>query len=188
MDIRCESLQPPVVDFLQLSRSRDFESAQRMVHKLDTRDPIAAFEIMRMHELRGSILDALCIAKPFTEGKVYPEIGISILFNIATAYLNCFHRGRWSDALMAATNLCTGGLVCAPLESAPKMKVGNSIPSILISVKLIPHSLSSKCIVTRSFWQRVMISAKIWSRGLSAGFPPVYGVCARSFNRWRKMT
>lgn len=109
-----------------------------MVHKLDARDPITAFEIMRMHELRGSILDALCVAKPFTEGKAHLKTSISILFNIATAYFNCFHRGRWTDALMTASNFCTGGLIYASLDSAPKMKVSDSVLSTLIAVKTEP--------------------------------------------------
>src|SRR4051812_35544335 len=78
-DIRCEPSQSILAQFLQFSRSWDFESAQGMMLKLDTRDPITAFEIMRVHELRGSILDALCVAKPFTERKVHLESGMSTL-------------------------------------------------------------------------------------------------------------
>jgi hypothetical protein len=127
IDIRSESSQPVLAEFLQLSRSWDFESAQSMIHKLDARDPITAFEIMRMHERRGSILDALCVAKQLTEGKAHLESDISILFNIATAYFNCLHRGLWADAFKTATSCCTGGLLHTPLTPAPRVKVGSSI-------------------------------------------------------------
>jgi len=126
-DIRCELSPCVLAEFLQLSRSWDFELAQSITQKLDIRDPIAAFEIMRMHELRGSILDALCIAKSFTEGKVPFENGISTLFNIAAAYFNCLHRGLWAKALKTAANCCTTVLILTPLTPAPKTKVGNSI-------------------------------------------------------------
>jgi hypothetical protein len=135
IDIRCKSSQSVLGEFLQLTRSWDFESAQSITHKLDARDPISAFEIMRMHELRGSILDALCIAKPFTEEKVHVESGISTLFNIAAAYFNCLHRGLWANALKAATNWCTEGLLHT-LTSTPKTKVSNSGKSTPIGIKI----------------------------------------------------
>jgi hypothetical protein len=138
IDIRCKSSQSVLAEFLQLSRSWDLESAQSKMHKLDSQDPIAAFEIMRIHELRGSILDAMCVANQFAEGKVYLESGLSTLFNISAAYFNCLHQGLWANALQMATNCCTKGLLQTPLAFAPKTKVCNSVHITPISIKIEP--------------------------------------------------
>jgi hypothetical protein len=135
-DIRCEPMQPGLVEFLQVSRTWDFELAQTMALKLDARDPITAFEIMRMHELRGSILDALNVAKPFSEGIVHLDSGMSSLFSIAIAYFNCFHSGLWAHGLRAATICCTKDLLHTTLASAPKMKVSNSIQTASIGTEI----------------------------------------------------
>ncbi len=130
----CEPSQSTLAELIQYSRFWDFESAQTLIHKLDARDPITAFEIMRMHELRGSILDAIGIAKPFAESSICLENGTSTLFSLATAYFNCLHRGLWAHAITAATSCYTDGLFHTPSSPLTKTKVGN-----LVTVRGLPR-------------------------------------------------
>jgi hypothetical protein len=132
--MNCEPTQSSLAELIQYSRSWNFESAQTLTHKLDARDPITAFEIMRMHELRGSILDALGVAKPLAETSIRLDNGTSTLFSLATAYFNCLHRGLWAYAITAATSCYTEGRFHTPSSPAPRTKVGN-----LVTVRGLPR-------------------------------------------------
>ncbi len=72
---------------------RDFEKALKATEKLDEKKPTIAFEIMRVHELRGSFCEAISVAKPLIAQRLHRNAEYFLLFDLAVAYFECFQKG-----------------------------------------------------------------------------------------------
>lgn len=120
------SPEPSLASFTSFILRRDFRAAANYATEMIYSDPLHLLSIIRFHEMRGAVSEALRIARDGVKNPAFSEtssdkftIVLSKIFKLSEAYFCCYTQGRWVEAISVALDTLDY-LVTSPEENLPQ--------------------------------------------------------------------